>query len=277
MGNLRFSENFLFYTLGVLLLQIFLSFLLVGLAVALQTLIAERLSHFWRGIALTIPSTMALGLLFIGLTKSPDDVVQAATIVPAALGPTYLFVFVFAALAEFGLMVSIVVGFMAWTLFAAVLLLFPPSSFLLSTLISVCSISGIYVLARLLPHRIPPTVYGMTVERVLLRSLFGGIVIATVVVLSKTLGNTWGGLFSSFPAGFSSTLIIYYLSSGPKAVQGVAKTMFFPGTFGFILYASIVALTFPVLGVWIGTLMAYVGVALFFAAWVLLRRSIVLK
>lgn len=70
-------------------IQLIVSFLVGGLFIALQTLIAERVSTLWRGVVLTIPSTLALGLFFIGLAKSPQDVVEASQIVPIALGIDY--------------------------------------------------------------------------------------------------------------------------------------------------------------------------------------------
>ena len=97
-------------------LQLLISFILGGLFIALQSLIAERVKGFWRNIVLTVPSTMALGLFFIGLTKTPQDVVQASLMVPAGLSADYIFVMFFALLARFNFYISLIGSLSAWAI-----------------------------------------------------------------------------------------------------------------------------------------------------------------
>ena len=116
------------------LVQILVSFIVGGLFIALQTLIAERVTSAWRGIVLTIPSTLALGLLFVGLTKSPLDASEAAMVAPAALGICYAFVMGSAMLSQRGLAASICGGLLPWIVGAAIILRWPPSTFGISLL-----------------------------------------------------------------------------------------------------------------------------------------------
>lgn len=76
-------------------LQVIISFLVGGLFIALQTLFGERVPLYWRGTVLTIPSTMAISFLFIGLTKSAGDIPAVATFFPAAIALAYLAVMMF--------------------------------------------------------------------------------------------------------------------------------------------------------------------------------------
>ncbi len=246
-------------------LRLIISFLAGGIFIALQTLIAERVKGKWRSIVLTVPSTLALGLFFVGFTKTPQDVVEAARIVPAALGPDYLFVAVFALLSRFGFLLSVMGGLLAWAVPAYLLLQFPPASFASSAfLYGLPLIIMGYFFVKRLPQVHQLKTFPMTPVHIAIRSIIGGTIIPLIVVLANTLGNIWGGLFSAFPAAFASTFLIYYHLQGKAVIPAVARSLFFPGSVGFMVYALIAALTFPAWGIWIGTLAAYLATFLFF-------------
>lgn len=251
----------------MLTLQLVISFVAGGIFIALQTLFAERVNPHWKGVILTIPTTMALGLLFIGLIKSPANVVDATTIVPAALGVDYIFVAIFALLIPFGLLANIVGGFAAWAASAYFLLTNQPATFLISFIYEVIVITICYLIVLRMPKVSELKKYPMNFKHIALRSIVGGIIITSAVFLSKTMGDAWGGLFSTFPAAFSSTFIIYYYLQDRKAVQAIAKSLFFPGVIGFNIYAYTVMMTFPRFGIWIGTLMAYFATFTFCCLW----------
>lgn len=255
-------------------LQLITSFLIGGIFIALQTLFGERSHGYWRAVILTIPSTLALGLLFVGLTKTPLDGVEAAIVVPAALGPDYLYVAIFAALSSFGLFLSTLAGLTVWAIGAYSLIQFPPATFFSSVFFyGLPMILAGYFIVRKLPqiHELKP--FPMTAAQIAIRSLIGGTIIALIVILSKTWGNIWGGLFSAFPAAFTSTFIIYYHWQGARVIPAVAKSLFFPGSIGFIIYAWIAAATFPLWGIWLGTLAAYGGTFLFFAIFYIISHA----
>lgn len=244
--------------------QLLISFLVGGIFIALQTLFGERVHGFWRGVVLTIPSTLALGLLFVGIAKTPLDSVEAAIVVPAALGPDYLYVAVFAALAALGFFWATIAGLVIWMLGAYFILQYPPENFATSTVIGLVLIVIGWLIVRKLPQIPHLKPFKMTPGQIAIRSFIGGTVIALIVFLSKTFGNIWGGLFSAFPAAFTSTFIIYYHWQGSHVIPAVAKSLFFPGSIGFIIYSGIAALAFPALGIWFGTLLAYAATFVFF-------------
>lgn len=246
-------------------LQLTLSFLVGGLFIAMQTLMAERVSLLWRGIILTIPSTMAIGLLFIGLTKSPQDAVEAVTIMPAAIGITYIYMVFFVLLTgKFNSIISFIGAIIPWAICAFIILKFPPVNFLISILYLIVAIIPTYLVIIRLPQVTHLKIFKMNLKHISTRSLLGGMIVALAVFLSKTLGNTWGGLFSTFPAAFTSTLIIYYHTQGKAVLPAIGKSLYFPGTIGFVIYIWIVAVTFPHIGIWLGTLSAYLVSFLFF-------------
>lgn len=249
-------------------LQLIISFVVGGLFIALQTLIGERVSLRWRGVILTIPSTMAIGLLFIGLAKSPADAAQAALFIPASEGASYTFVTLFALLSGLRLFLNYGLSLIFWTIFAFLIIIFHPSTFLSALLIFALPAVVIgYLIVKKLPQESTLKKFPMNVNHVFFRSLFGGFVIATSVFLSKTLGNGWGGIFAAFPAVFSSTLIIYFYLQGKKVIPSVVKSMFFPGALSFPVYSGVAMITFPIYGIWIGTLLAYLAYIAFILIW----------
>ncbi len=238
-------------------LQVIVSFVAGGLVIALQTLLGERVPLRWRGVALTIPTTMALGLFFIGLTKTPADVPQAVRVIPAALALDYLWVLMFALFSRFTIIVALVGSFSIWGVCAAVLVQYPPrtisGSILFYIPVLLISYWGISTLQQT-PITSPVPVNW---KHITIRSLIGGSIVAVIVILSKTIGNVWGGLFSVFPAAFTATFLIYYLVHGKKVIPSVAKSLFFPGAIGFVIYGVVAAAAFPKVGIWLGTLVAY--------------------
>lgn len=259
----------------MLTLQIIISFIAGGIFICMQTLLAERVPVRWRGLVLTVPTTMALGFFFIGLTKSVYDIPEVATFFPAALMPDYIFVAAFAFLAQYSLALSFVVSYALWALFAYIIVSYPPETFLSSTfLYSLPIIVILYFLIKKLPQVTALVPVPFNVKHVLIRSLIGGTIIASVVILSKTLGNIWGSLFSAFPAAFSATLMIYYVVHGKQIIPSVAKSMFFPGVIGYILYAGVAILAFPRFGIWYGTLACYAVVIPFCYAYSVVMKTI---
>lgn len=257
-------------------IQLIISFLAGGLLVALQTLIGERVPLRWRGTALTIPTTLALGLLFVGLTKSPQDIPEVTLIVPAALASDYIFVMLFAILSRFGLIFGLGISYTVWAILGYLLVQNPPETFSSSIFIYAVPIIIItYLITRKLPQVTKLKKYPMNWKHILVRSLIGGSIIVTVVILAKTLGNFWGGLFSMFPASYSATFIIYYILQGKKVMPSVAKSLFFPGILGFIIYAYIATLTFPEYGIWIGTLASYAVTLSFLYLYVKVTQNMV--
>ena len=259
-------------------LQLLISFILGGLFIALQSLIAERVKGFWRNIVLTVPSTMALGLFFIGLTKTPQDVVQASLMVPAGLSADYIFVMFFALLARFNFYISLIGSLSAWAISGLVLILYPPASYMTSIFIYALPIIVItYFVVKKLPQTQDLKPFPMTSRNIFIRAMIGGSVIFLIVLLSKTLGNIWGGLFTVFPASYTATFSIYYHMQGKESIPTVAKTLFFPGIIGFIIYGWIVAETFPLYGIWLGTLFAYLGTFIWYSLYNLTQKRLLSK
>ncbi|MFA6991803.1 MAG: DUF3147 family protein [Candidatus Gracilibacteria bacterium] len=258
----------------LLIIQLAISFTIGGLFIALQTLLAERVPPFWRGIIITIPSTMAMGLLFIGIAKSPQDAASATQIIPASEGISYLYLTVFILLSlKFHAIICLLGSVISWILATYLLLKFPPDSYTISTIYLIITIPICYLLTIRLPQDNHIKIFPLNLKNIFLRSLLGGTIIAIAVLLSKTMGNIWGGIFSTFPAVFTSTLLIYYHLQGPHVLPAIAKSLYFPGTIGFVVYAYTVFITFPKIGALAGTLASYIVLMIFLLLWNLIFKN----
>ncbi len=186
-------------------------------------------------------------------------------IVPAALGAEFLFVMAFALCIRLGLLIALVLSSIVIVAGGSFVLFFPPTSLYYSVFVyGIPAIVFAYVVVNFLPQVTALKPVPMNVRYIVMRSLLGGTIIVTVILLSKFLGNTWGGLFSAFPAVFLSTFLIYYFANGCAVIPSVARSMFFPGSLALMLYAVVTMWSFPILGIWIGTVVSYLAVGCFF-------------
>jgi uncharacterized membrane protein (GlpM family) len=244
--------------LSLFTLRVIISFVVGGVFISLQTLFAERVPLKWRGVVLTIPSTLAMSLFFVGITKGSSEVSYVAVLsIAASFICTYVFATTFAFFSRFNLYLATIMGFLFWGISALVLILFPPDSIGTAILVGIPVLLICYVVVSHLEqvHEISPVPF--TPKHIAIRSIFSGLVVVMAVVFAKTFGNVWGGVFSAFPAVFSTTLIIYYLAHGKEIIPAVTKSVFFPGSIGFALYSVVAGFTFPEFGIWIGTLLSY--------------------
>jgi uncharacterized membrane protein (GlpM family) len=259
-------------------LQVIISFFVGGAFIALQTLLGERVPLYWRGTVLTLPSTMAVSFLFIGLTKSPDAIPEVAEFFPAAIAIGFIFVVTFTLLSRHVLPITLAGAYLAWAICAWVIVSFPPHTFVTAVVLyALPIILACYFCIKHLPHSTEMKRVPFNLKHFTIRSVIGGSIIALAVILSNALGNTFGSLFSAFPAGFSATLLIYTHVHSKQIIPAVARSLFFPGPIALILYAGIAGLTFPTVGVWYGTVICYLGVLAFYLLRLLVESKFLSK
>jgi hypothetical protein len=90
----------------------------------------------------------------------------------------------------------------------------------------------------------------------ILRATFVGFIVFLVVLLSKILNPFWGGMFSMFPAAFSSVIIIIHWHYGIKSLFPIMQKAAI-GSISLFGYAIIAMFVFPKFGYIFGTLFAY--------------------
>jgi hypothetical protein len=111
-----------------------------------------------------------------------------------------------------------------------------------------------------------------TLRTILLRALFTGSVVAGTILISRFAGTYWVGLFSTFPVVMLSTMVILTKNQGPDFARATGKIMILSST-NIIVYALGVSVTYPVVGVLFGTVLAFLGSFL----WILLLFPLITK
>lgn len=243
---------------SVFYLQLFLSFVIGGMWVALVTLVSERIGTKLGGYLGGLPSTVIVSLFFIGLVQSPTAAAEATTLVPLTCGLNGVFIIAYVLLLPFGLGVALSSALILWLALVLLTLFRLDHSFFFSLLGW-----GILLLLsfRVLEHGLRiPSLVGSSVtpshKQMFIRALLSGTMVAFAVYLSKIAGPNIGGVFACFPALFISTLFISHLSRGPEASKAVAKSLALSGLINVVFYALFVRFFYPVSGLFLGTLAA---------------------
>ena len=95
-----------------------------------------------------------------------------------------------------------------------------------------------------------------TVAQKFYRAIFMGSLIALVVFLGKTLDVFWGGIFAVFPAATFSALIFLHFNYPVKELFSFMKKAPI-GSISLFVYAISAMVLFPIVGIVMGSLGAY--------------------
>ncbi|MDD3492869.1 MAG: hypothetical protein PHU95_02920 [Candidatus Thermoplasmatota archaeon] len=239
------------------LTQFAIPFLLSALVVIVITIAAERFGTKIGGIIGTLPTNMAVAFFFIAYNNGTDFASRAVAVVPAEMGVNILFLLIFSLTAFRSLPYALVVSLASWAGMSAVLVWLDPQS----VLPSLALYGGMMLPAFLFLEVKKKVVSGTRVrvhytpQKILLRGLFAGSVIALAVVLAN-VGAAISGIFSVFPAIFLSTMTIFVLEHGARFAGAMAKSMIL-GSLTVVGYATAIHYLYPSHGLVWGTLASY--------------------
>lgn len=242
------------------LLQVILSFVVGSLWVVLTTLLADRFGSKIGGFIGGLPSTAAVSFFFIGLTQSTQTAAQATTVFPLSYAFTGLFLVLYALFWRRGFIFTFGFSISVWFFLSACVVLLKLENFI----ISVCFYILFFVFAvYVLEYRLKlPSIGREDIQysalQYLSRAVFGGFIVSLAVFLSRIGGPVFGGIFSAFPAVFISVLIINYRSRGMEFSRAMTKPLLVTGMISIFMYGLGVRYLYPSLGLWWGTLGAYV-------------------
>jgi len=245
---------------NVFFLKLSLGFIVGSSVITLTSLAAEKFGSKVGGLIGGIPSTSVVALLFVGIVQSPEYVIQATNVIPLVMGYNSLYLIVFVYLSRYSFMAGMGGALATWFAFSFLtialdfhhfglglaigLLLFVYSYFILDKRLRLTAIAGVSV--RFTPLQIAA------------RSLFSGLVISSVIFLSKVSGPLIGGVFAVFPAVFTSTLVITSFSRGVAFARALTKPLLVSAMVNVIVYVIAVRSFYPGLGLVPGTISALV-------------------
>lgn len=255
------------------MIQLLTSFLAGGCAIAFLTFLAERAPSRIAGVIVSFPVAMVIGLFFVGWTLSPEAVAEVWPVIPIAEGITLMFVvvYVYIALLPLPKCLSIVVSFLCatcvWLALTIPLAVTQFSDLAISFLGFCILVLVAYYFLTIRPQHKEESasILTYTAAQKIGRAIFVGCLMMLIVFISKTLGSFWGGIFSVFPAAYSSTLLILHWQYDAHFLFRMCK-MIPIGSLPILVYGFAAAHTFPLYGIVLGTVIAYLISALVFVA-----------
>jgi hypothetical protein len=239
--------------------KIVLSFMLAGAWISGATFLGERLGSKKAGLIANLPSNIVLSLIFMALTSGPGYAAETTRGVPVGMAIDTLFVLVFMLVVKKGLGKALLASLGVW---AAAALIFiraiPP--------LGVAGAISLYLVVFVLCFSIAE--WGLQVrmtekrpsspswKQIAVRALFAGTVVAGAVTVAQFAPPYMTGILSTFPAVLSSTLVIFTLSQGADFARATGKILILSSS-NIIVYAGVAGATFPSMGPWLGSLLAF--------------------
>jgi uncharacterized membrane protein (GlpM family) len=240
-------------------LKLVLTFLVGGSWVVLSTVVAERAGTKVGGVIAGLPSSSLVAFFFIGWTQSSEAAALATTLAPLGMGVVALFNVAYALLYPRGFGVALAGSLGTWFLLSLGLLALDVRQYGLSLLgLLVLALTAYYVLE----HKLVIRSEGQrrmryTAGQLAFRGLFGGSVIASVVLTAKLGGPIVGGLLATFPTVMLSTLILNHVNHGRAFASAVLKSMTVSGAINVTLFVTAVRYLCPACGLVWGTILAF--------------------
>jgi hypothetical protein len=270
-----------------LYLKYILYFISGSILITSITIIAEKKSPKIAGIMMSLPVITFLSLLLMAISQGADFSSKAAIWNPIGAIADLVYMGLFAVgiglpgyiqkntgrrESKIGniekiieILAGLLFGFAGYFLFILVSSKFQIASGWISLAYLWISAIVFYVLFKGMKEiklEKPQLVSG---KEIIFRGLFGGGVVAAVVILGDSAGHMWGGLFSSFPGTITPVLVLLHLNNGKDMSCCVIKSAPI-GLSGTGLYSCMVWLLYPVYGIVIGTLVSYLAVFVFLFA-----------
>lgn len=257
-------------------LRVLLSFVLGGLAVALFTTAAERLGSRVGGLLLSFPVKVTIAMILIGLNEGTRVASDAALAIPLGLGLNLIFLIATAALVRRYEPWPAMLGALGiWIAISIPIILAFPGGIAWSIAAWLATYAiGLWLLQsapRANPRKRNADRFG--IFGLLTRAAGAGTIVALAVILARYGGPLLGGLASVFPSGWITTMVILTRHHGPDFTRSTVRVMI-AGSAAPMLFGIIVWLTYPAIGVWLGTLTA-IGAALGVSlaiAWVMKKK-----
>lgn len=241
------------------IIKLLISFLLGGFWVIFATIAADRFGSKVGGMIGGMPSTVLFALLFIALTQDANVAAQSTTIVPIVEGVDYLFILTYLLLVKKGFWLSLTSAFVVFFIFSFPLAFLKFDSYPLSLFVYLVMIVLSYlIIERVLKIKsVAGRKIKYTLPVIVFRGFLSGSIIAFAVFMGKIAGPIWGGLFTAFPAIFSSTIIITYFSQGVDFSKATIKATLFSST-SVVVYSMIVRYSYVPYGILKGTIAAII-------------------
>jgi hypothetical protein len=254
------------------LFKIIISFVVAGIWIGGATLLAERLGSKKGGLITNLPSTVLIALVFVALVQDARFAANATEAVPIGMLINTLFLLGFILLLKYGLIKTILLSLSGWLVLAFLAQKIHLSNIFFNIILYFITAVASYIF---LEYVIKIPAKGKKKQKynpgsLLIRALFAGSVVAGTIIISTFAGAYWVGLLSTFPAVILSTMVILTINQGIDFARATGKIIILSST-NIIIYAVGISITYPTLGVALGTIVSF-GVALI---WILFLHLLI--
>ncbi|MCC9622754.1 hypothetical protein LPB41_13735 [Thalassospira sp. MA62] len=244
----------------------------IGMVLALSML-AERAGPRVAGVLSGYPLGTAILLYFLAIEQGVTFASQSAVYALPGLISTLVFLYVYflvsRVMTAFPVLVQIAVSSLAaiigylgisWVFQLFTLSLVQAASILL------VAIFGAMVLFRKIENVRILNRVKISKRVVLFRAGLASIIVLIISGLAASIGPRWSGLLSGFPVALFPTMLILHYSYGSATVHTLIRN--FPRGMGALwIYILTVSLSYPVIGMNLGTLAAFVIATVYLIAY----------
>jgi hypothetical protein len=245
---------------SVFIIRVLLSVFVGGAWIASTTLVAERLGARVGGILGGVPSTVAISLLFVGWTGTPQTAAAATTAVPFFVGVYGPLVLVYVWLGQhLPAAQAVTAAGVVWLALTLAIIEVGHDNFLVGLIVELVLLAVTQlVLATRLPvvARFASSAV-VSLATLAIRASIGGLVVGSAVVLARIGGPVVGGAASAFPAVLLATTVITRRSQGKEFSDEVARTIMISAGINIAVYVTVVRFTYPAWGIAVGTCIAF--------------------
>lgn len=241
------------------LVKLALTFIFGSAWITYSTIIAEKFGSKLGGVIGGMPSTIVIGLFFIGWTQTAEVAASATVATPIVMGFSAILIAIYALILRRGFFLALTIALVSWFLLATSLLVLQLNSFVISVfgLIFCLLISYLVFEYYLKIKSVGGKPYKLFMKDLLFRGIASGSIITLAVLVAKIGGPLVGGIFASFPAVFLSNIIISYRSRGAEFSLSLMKILMISGTINATVYATAVRFFYPSFGLFIGTTLSF--------------------
>jgi hypothetical protein len=240
------------------LTRVMLSFLIAGSWIAVATLLTERLGSKLGGLITNLPSNILISLIFIALTQGTQFVRQVVPGIPIGMLIDTFFLLVFIILLKYSLLLSLVGSLFTWFVLAIIAAIFKYDqlipNIILYLLVSVATFITLEKAVTIPSKGKSSKKYSW--KQILLRAIFAGLLVATVVLISRILNPFAVGIFATFPAVLLSTMVILAINQSREFARATGKVLVLSST-NIVVYSLGVYWSYPRYGIAKGTIISF--------------------
>jgi hypothetical protein len=253
----------------IFVIKLFVLFLIGGSVIAGLSFIAEKSNSKISGIILSFPSTIVITFIFLAYTNSVEVVTKVAPsiFIPLGIGLIFPIIYIYTGQFLSKLKISktleVIGSFLLSTVFWIILSI-PIAYIQFSNLsIGILGYLILLVIAQIILEKkkyekVLPIKY--TQKEKIGRAIFIGFILVIIAVFSKIINPFWGSIFSVFPAGVGSLLMIFHWNYSPNNLIPLVQKLPI-GSLLIFIYVLAVLYFFPIIGPIIGTVISY-GISL---------------